>query len=182
VTKKKRILGKHLKKNLESQNIILNGAIGIVGVLLIGFIISFSRNTSQSGITIDVTFPEIEDRPRLAVEVFEKNPIQDIKIEVLNGCGIQGLAAKTAEFLRSKQLDVVRSDDADHHNYSKTLIIQRNENIESLKRVSDSFGVLINDQSRIKIVPDETLGIDVTVILGKDYKSFPDFNSFLSSN
>ena len=160
---------------------ILNGAIGIIGVLLLGFIISFSRNASYNGIPVDVTFPEIEDQPSLAIHVFDKNPIQDIKIEVLNGCGIKGLAAKTAEFLRLKQLDVVRSDDADHHNYPRTVIIQRNENIESLKHVSDSFGVLINDESRIKIVPDETLGVDVTVILGKDYESFPEFNSFLSS-
>ena len=177
---KKRKSGKQLKKKLQSQNMTLNGAIGIVGVLLLGFIISFSRNASHSGIPVEVTFPEIE-QPKLAVEIFKKNPIQDIKIEVLNGCGIQGLAAKTAEFLRLKQLDVVRSDDADHHNYPKTVIIQRNENIESLKHVSDSFGVLMNDESRIKIVPDETLGVDVTVILGKDYESFPEFNSFLSS-
>ena len=178
---KKRKSGKRLKKKLQSQNMILNGAIGIVGVLLLGFIISFSRNASHSGIPVEVTFPEIKDQPKLAVEVFKKNPIQDIKIEVLNGCGIQGLAAKTAEFLRLKQLDVVRSDDADHHNYPKTVIIQRNENIKSLKHVSDSFGVLMNDESRIKIVPDETLGVDVTVILGKDYETFPEFNSFLSS-
>ena len=172
---------KQSKKKLQSQNMTLNGAIGIVGVLLLGFIISFSRNESHSGVPVEVTFPEVVDQPRLAVEVFEKNPILDIKVEVLNGCGVQGLAGKTAEFLRSKQVDVVRSDDADHHNYPKTVIIQRNENIESLKRVSDAFGVLMDDKSRIKIVPDETLGVDVTVILGKDYESFPEFNSFLST-
>ena len=111
----------------------LNGAISIVGVLLLGFILSFSRNASHSGVPVEVTFPEVVNQPRLAVEVFEKNPIQDIKVEVLNGCGVQGLAGKTTEFLRLKQVDVVRSDDADHHNYPKTVIIQRNENIESLK-------------------------------------------------
>ena len=179
--RKKRKSTKQSKKKLQSQNMTLNGAISIVGVLLLGFIISFSRNASHSGVPVEVTFPEVVNQPRLAVEVFEKNPIQDIKVEVLNGCGVQGLAGKTTEFLRLKQVDVVRSDDADHHNYPKTVIIQRNENIESLKRVSDSFGVLNNDKSRIKIVPDETLGVDVTVILGKDYESFPKFNSFLST-
>ena len=172
---------KQSKKKLQSQNMTLNGAISIVGVLLLGFIISFSRNASHSGVPVEVTFPEVVNQPRLAVEVFEKNPIQDIKVEVLNGCGVQGLAGKTTEFLRLKQVDVVRSDDADHHNYPKTVIIQRNENIESLKRVSDSFGILMDDKSRIKIVPDETLGVDVTVILGKDYESFPEFNSLLST-
>ncbi len=179
--RKKRKSTKQSKKKLQSQNMTLNGAISIVGVLLLGFIISFSRNASHSGVPVEVTFPEVVDQPRLAVEVFEKNPIQDIKVEVLNGCVVQGLAGITTEFLRLKQVDVVRSDDADHHNYPKTVIIQRNENIESLKRVSDSFGILMDDKSRIKIVPDETLGVDVTVILGKDYESFPEFNSFLST-
>ena len=179
--RKNRKLTKQSKKKLQSQNMTLNGAISIVGVLLLGFILSFSRNASHSGVPVEVTFPEVVNQPRLAVEVFEKNPIQNIKVEVLNGCGVQGLAGKTTEFLRLKQVDVVRSDDADHHNYPKTVIIQRNENIESLKRVSDSFGVLMDDKSRIKIVPDEALGVDVTVILGKDYESFPEFNSFLST-
>ena len=179
--RKNRKLTIRSKNKLQSQNMTLNGAISIVGVLLLGFIISFSRNASHSGVPVEVTFPEVVNQPRLAVEVFEKNPIQNIKVEVLNGCGVQGLAGKTTEFLRLKQVDVVRSDDADHHNYPKTVIIQRNENIESLKRVSDSFGVLMDDKSRIKIVPDETLGVDVTVILGKDYESFPEFNSFLST-
>lgn len=177
---KKRRSRNQSKKKIQSPNMFLNGAISIVGVLLVGFIISFSRNASHNGVPVEVTFPEIEG-PRLAVEVFKKNPIQNIKVEVLNGCGIQGLAGKTAEFLRLNQLDVVRSDDADHHNYPKTVIIQRNENYESLKHVSNSFGVLASDESRIMIVPDETLGVDVTVILGKDYESFPEFNSFLSS-
>ena len=90
----------------------LNAAIGIVGVLLLGFIYSFSRNVTHTGVPIEVTFPKIENQPRLAVEVYEENPIQDIKVEVLNGCGIKGIAARTADFLRSNQVDVVRSDNA----------------------------------------------------------------------
>ena len=66
--------------------------------------------------------------PRLAVDVFEKNPIQNIKVEVLNGCGIKGIAAKTADFLRLYQVDVVRSDNADRYDYPNTIIIARNAN------------------------------------------------------
>jgi len=92
----------------------------------------------------------------------------------LNGCGIKGIAGKTADFLRSKQMDVIRSDNADHHKYPNTVIISRNENIESLRAVSKSFGVALNDESRILIVPDESLDVDVTVILGKDIYDFPE--------
>ena len=167
------------KKKLQSQNKLLNGIIGILGVFLIGFILSFSKNSSNSGVQIDIHFHKIENQPRLAVEVFEKNPILNMKVEVLNGCGVQGLAGKTAEYLRLNQIDVINSDDADHHDYPQTVIIQRNENIQSLKKVSESFGILPDDKSRIKIQPDETLGVDVTIILGKDYNTLPKFENFI---
>ena len=159
----------------------LNAAIGIVGVLLLGFIYSFSRNVTHSGVPIEVTFPKIEVQS-LAVEVYQANPIQNIKVEVLNGCGIKGIAARTADFLRSHQVDVVRSDNADHYDYPNTVIISRNENVESLKAVSRSFGIAMNDETHILIVPDESLGVDVTVILGKDIYDFPELSSLIPTD
>ena len=76
---------------------------------------------------------------------------------------------------------MVRSDNADHHNYPNTVIISRNENVESLKAVSKSFGITMNDEKRILIVPDESLGVDVTVIIGKDIRDFTDLASFFTS-
>ena len=159
----------------------LNAAIGIVGVLLLGFIYSFSRNVTHSGVPIEVTFPKIEVQS-LAVEVYQANPIRNIKVEVLNGCGIKGIAARTADFLRTHQVDVVRSDNADRYDYPNTVIISRNENVESLKAVSRSFGIAMNDETHILIVPDESLGVDVTVILGKDIYDFPELSSLIPTD
>jgi len=164
-----------------SQNLTLNAAISIVGVLLLGFIYSFSQNTTHTGVPIEVTFPKIDDQPRLAVDVFEKNPIQNIKVEVLNGCGIKGIAAKIADFLRLHQVDVVRSDNADRYDYPNTIIIGRNENYESLKVVTQSFGIPMENDTNIKHEPDESLGVDVTVILGKDIYSFTEVFDFISN-
>ncbi len=174
--------GSRRNKKPQSQSMTLNAAIGIIGVLLLGFIYSFSRNVTHTGVPIEVTFPKIENQPRLAVEVYEENPIQDIKVEVLNGCGIKGIAARTADFLRSNQVDVVRSDNADHHDYPNTVIISRNENVKSLKAVSQSFGVAMNDEKHVLIVPDESLGVDVTVILGKDIHEFPELSGLIPAD
>ncbi|MGY8786939.1 MAG: LytR C-terminal domain-containing protein [Fidelibacterota bacterium] len=172
--------GSRHNKSKQSQSMTLNAAIGIVGVLLLGFIYSFSRNITHTGVPIEVIFPKIETKI-LAVDVYQENPIQDIKVEVLNGCGIKGIAARAADFLRTNHVDVVRSDNADHHNYPNTVIISRNENVESLKAVSKSFGITMNDEKRILIVPDESLGVDVTVIIGKDIRDFTDLASFFTS-
>jgi hypothetical protein len=170
--------GFHLKKKSHSQSLTLNAAIGIVGVLLLGFIYSFSRNVSQTGVPIEVTFPKVIAQP-LAVDVYMSNPIQDIKVEVLIGCGIKGIAARTADFLRANHVDVVRSDNADNHAYPNTIIIGRNENMESLKVVAKSFGFALDDKTHILIDPDESLGVDVTVILGKDIYSIPELSSLI---
>ena len=173
--------GLHRKKKSQSQSMTLNAAIGIVGVLLLGFIYSFSRNVTHTGVPIEVTFPKIEPR-RLAKDVYQKNPIQNIKVEVLNGCGLKGIAAQTAEFLRENHVDVVRSDNADHYDYPNTVIISRNENVESLKAVSKSFGVTMDDKTHIITDdPDESLGVDVTVILGKDITNFTAISDFIST-
>ena len=86
-------------KNLNQQDLTLNTAMGIVGLLLLGFIYSFSQNTSHKAIPIEVNFPQEDTPRRLAADVYNENPIQNVKVEVLNGCGIKGIAAKTATFL-----------------------------------------------------------------------------------
>ena len=174
------------KNKLKSSKIInkdfiLNGAISIAGILLLGFIFSFSKNISHKGIPVDVVFPETEKEPRLAIEVYEQNPIKDIKVEVLNGCGIKGIAAKASDFLRKQQVDVVRSDNADKYDYLKTTIIGRNENFESLKIVAESLGLSVDNKTNIKHEPDESLGVDVTVILGKDIVDFKELFNFIST-
>ncbi|MEC9377071.1 MAG: LytR C-terminal domain-containing protein [Candidatus Neomarinimicrobiota bacterium] len=178
MTRKKRTR----RKKPESKSMTLNAAIGIVGVLLLGFIYSFSRDVSHTGIPIEVTFPQHEEEIILAVDVYKENPIHNIKVEVLNGCGKKRIAAMTADFLRRNQIDVVRADDADHHNYPTTTIIQRNEKAESLKRVSESFGIQWDNEIHVKIVPDESLGVDVTVVIGKDFENFSTLSDFISNS
>ena len=169
------------KKVKVSDNLYLNIGIGIAGIFLLGFIYSFSQNAINQGVPVNVTFPK-SDNQLLAIDLYEEQPIQDIRLEILNGCGINGLAGKTTDFFRSKQIDVIKSDNADRYDYSKTIIIGRNENIKSLKAVAACLKIATNDTSRIKINPDESLGVDVTIILGKDIKSFNELSKFLDIN
>ena len=170
---------KNRQKKSESLGMALNAAIAVAGIILLGFIYSFSKNQMHQGVPIAVTFPETPARPILAKDVFIQNPILNIKVEVLNGCGIKGIAARTADFLRANHVDVVRSDNANNHAYPNTIIIGRNENMESLKVVAKSFGFALDDKTHILIDPDESLGVDVTVILGKDIYSIPELSSLI---
>mgnify|MGYP001193960049 FL=1 len=170
------------KKNSHPyKNLPLDIAIGVAGVLLIGFIYSLSQNTIHTGVPIKVKFPEIDTPKMLAKELYSTDPIKNIKVEILNGCGIKGIAAKTSEFLRTKhRFDVIKSDNADKYNYSKTIIIGRNEDLDKILSVSKAFDISINNTSHIKHIPDEKLGVDVTIIIGKDINSFPHISEYFS--
>ena len=163
------------------KNLTLDIAIGVAGVLLLGFIYSLSQNTIHTGVPIEVSFPEIDEPKMLAKELYSKNPIKDIKVEILNGCGIKGIAEKTSEYLRSEyRIDVVKSDNADKFDYSKTVIIGRNEDLDKILSILKAFDISINNSDHIRHVPDETLGVDVTIILGKDINSFQAISEYIS--
>ena len=169
------------KRIQNQQHLTLNAAIGIVGVLLLGFIYSFSQRSSHHGIPVEVNFPKNDEPRRLAAEIHDLNPIQNIKVEVLNGCGINGIASKASKYLLLKhQIDVVRADNADNYNYPNTLIILRNEKLEAVKLIKQSFGIAQNDDTAIQTKPDESLGVDLTIILGKDIHTYSNVFNFLT--
>ena len=121
-----------------------------MSLLLVAFIFSFSERQVQSGVPIEVKFPSMPDTPKLATEIYESNPLLDIQVEILNGCGTPGIAAKFSELLRDKRVDVVRSENADHFEYEKTVLIQRNEKIDAMKHVAQVLGFNIQNPEKVR--------------------------------
>ncbi len=95
-----------------------------------------------------------------------QNPI---RVEVLNGCGVKGLAGKTAEFLRRKGYDVRDFRNAPR-SYQHTTIFVRNGDMASGEALAYTISL---PQEMVKMENDPTLvDIDVTLILGHDYQRF----------
>ncbi len=91
-----------------------------------------------------------------------------IKVEVLNGCGISGLAKEVADHLRDAGYDVVDFTNADNWDYTHTLVVDRtSEQSENAIKVAEALGLGEEDA-----VPELSSGrgLDVTVIIGKDYQ------------
>lgn len=168
------------KKGRNIQGTVINTAIALLSLLLIAFIFSYSQRSTYNGVPIEVTFPALPNHPT-AAEVFNQQPITDIEVEVLNGCGATGIAGIMSQFLRDHQIDVVRSENADHFEYTETLIIQRNERAESLERVASALGVDLKDSRHILLQPDESLDVDVTVIIGRDFPSIQALRNVLEA-
>ena len=133
-------------------------------------------------LTNELIFPQISPQLFLAKNVYVEHPNKSIEVEVLNGCGVVNLAARTTDFLRSKHFDVVFEGNMENQSYQHTLIIQRNEKVESLIKIADSFDIDYTDSTHIQITPDESLCLDVTVILGADYRKFAELIEHISNS
>lgn len=86
-----------------------------------------------------------------------------ITAEVLNGSGRSRLARLGARMLREQGIDVVSTGNADSQ--ATTRIVFRRGTRESADAVRRALGVGIVDS-----IPDPDLRIDVTVILGDDFR------------
>ena len=133
-------------------------------------------------LTNELIFPEITPPLILAKNIYVEHPNQNIEVEILNGCGVPYLAAKTTDFLRSKHFDVVFSGNARNQQYQHTLIILRNEKVESFIKIANSFDIDYTDITHIQVTPDESLCLDVTVILGADYRKFAELIKHISAS
>ena len=91
---------------------------------------------------------------------------RDVKVEVLNGCGVDGMARTVGNRLRATGFDVMTVDNADRFDYPESIVIDRLGNPEDADRVAEALGI----SNRIQqIVPDPFRIESVTVIIGRDY-------------
>jgi hypothetical protein len=98
-------------------------------------------------------------------ELASREP-RKIRVVVLNGTSIDGLAARTADFLRENGCDILRVENATSF-HKKTVILDRdNRDLVKARRIRHLLGI-----GEIAYEPDPAHIVEVTVILGEDYKS-----------
>ena len=172
----KKIKSKKSQDN-SVKNIFLNTLIFILTVFIGVFIYSFSTKQMPKRNSFEISFPPTSNPPPLST-IYENNPINESPVEVLNGCGIQDMAGKFSRFLREHNIDVLNSDDADHYDYTHTLIITRTGNVQILDKVSSLLGFDEQDENHILNKPNSSSEFDLTVIIGNDYASIKPFMEF----
>ena len=163
---------RHIRRKSKNNNLkrlISNLIIGVLAVLVIGFLTSgINRVFFNSG--IDADYPDLSTL--ITKTKYEKKTGHKIQMEIWNGCGIPNLARMYTDFLRDKGLDVLDSKNADHFNYLETKILHHRGDIKRALVLAD---ILIIDENRIIEDMDETLFYDLTLIIGKDYIDLPSY-------
>ena len=88
----------------------------------------------------------------------------DVRVEVLNGAGVAGLARDATYRLRGDGFDVVFFGNADHFGHAHSVIMDRVGEPAQARAVAAALGV----DSTVTAV-DSSLLLEVTVVLGEDW-------------
>lgn len=136
------------------------GVLVVVVVLVVAMVGLLVRGDGDAptGTTSALTLPGEGESP--------PPPDQRPKVEVLNGCGVSGIAASAEEYLRGRGFDVVNVENASGFDYAESLVIDRGGDLRIAQQVARALGT----EDVIRQVRSDLL-LDVTVILGKGYKS-----------
>ena len=106
-------------------------------------------------------------RKRAATTPLQPGAYKDIHVEILNGCGEDGMARQVGQHLRALGFDVMTLGNAGSFNYPETIVIDRVGKPEYARRVAEILGT----RNRIQqIVADPFRIEEITVIVGRDYK------------
>lgn len=144
------------KRNNESNSFALNAVIGFLSLLLV--ILVF-------GLFTRIIYPRIDNLRAEANSQLIGNVIQ---LEVLNGCGVPGLANDFTSTLRKNGFDVVETGNFKNFNMQNTVVIARTFDAENAQRVAEALGI---SQENVFIEASEDFYLDATVVIGSDYKS-----------
>ncbi len=144
----------------QSQNsyqpLLLNTAIGFLGVLLLLLLFGLGSRLLYPKIVSERSTPD----PALVSQV--------IQLEVLNGCGVPGIATKYTGSLREFGFDVVETGNFDHFNVNNSIVISRSGNVENAHRVAKALGI---PEKRVIQEQSPEFYLDVTLVIGADYES-----------
>ena len=134
-------------------------AIFCLSVVIVGFLFSmgqrFLTNTDKVHLSHTMEVPTAE--PQFSY----------VAVEVLNGCGISGLAQRFTNYLRKEGIDVIYTGNADRMDYAITHVIQR---VDDPAKIQDALDVLSLDAARIIRQENASQHVDLTIIVGRDYE------------
>jgi hypothetical protein len=87
-----------------------------------------------------------------------------VKVQVLNGGGLPGVAWEATQALRDLGFDVVSYGNAGTFSQDSSVVMDRVGHLDTARLVAGAMGI-----ERVRSRPDSTLLVDVTVLLGPEW-------------
>ena len=166
------------KKKEDSISLLKSAAVtlliwGLVIVnlfLIASFVSKFWHEPSSNEVAI-ATDADLQQLDPLQ----QTNPTtKPVQVEVLNGCGVPGIAKQIMSLLQARGFDVVKVGNYDSYNINETMVIdRRSRNKVNAIKVANVLGV--NPEHGVAPFLNPDLMLDVTVVIGHDYKKLTPF-------
>ncbi len=93
-------------------------------------------------------------------------PSEIIQLDVLNGCGVSGVADRFTDYLRAHNFDVVQTDNYISFDVDETFVIDRIGNKANALKVAKAIGI---ENAKVIQQLNENYFLDVSLVIGKDY-------------
>lgn len=138
---------------MKRRGVILIAAALVVAAALLAWL------TSSIGTGVQAGLPSEAPRAEAPAE-------QRIRVEVLNAAGIPRLAQRGTDLLRDRGFDVVFYGNASGYSPDSSLVVDRIGDLAAAMAVAEAIGI-----ERVRLDPDSTLYLEVTVVLGRDWES-----------
>ncbi len=149
------------RRRSKAASLSTNAAILVLGTLAI--VLAYSLVTRVTAPRVDPL--REDDGGPLVGEI--------IQVEVRNGCGVSGLAARTTLFLRDHGFDVVEVGDYESFDVVNSKVIDRVGDLASARKVAAVLGIP-EDRVEQDIRPEYYL--DASVVIGRDYDGLRPFD------
>ncbi len=149
---------KKLPDHLNIKKSTANFSLNIIIVLLSVIIIFMSYSI----------FQKIERKRQLDIQNRANAKSSLIQVEVLNGCGVAGVADQFTNYLRAHHFDVVQMGNYISFDVEKSIVIDRTGRMVNAYKVADTLGI-----SRKNVIQQKNSNyfLDVSFIIGKDFNS-----------
>ncbi len=150
-TKKKKLK----KKNSDKPRFFMVTAIttGLLGAFVLLFLLSFFRQVTVSS------------APEMRKDI--------VRVQILNGCGIKGLAERTGDIIRnienqSIRFDVVEVKNAPVFGFDRTLVVSRKTDDRGAQLMAEQLE--LPNPVLTERLARNPLEIDVTLVVGSDFE------------
>lgn len=167
--------------------LILLAAIGYAGYVYVWPLIDFSDlfSIENQPVQEQATLPVEERRTNRSEELAEQDlqltPIKKkIQLEILNGCGEQGIAKILGDRLIRYDYDIVNSGNyietgKTNFNVEATRIVDQLNTTDNLIKSKELAALIGLKTEMIESFENPAPIADITIIVGKDFKSLPVF-------
>lgn len=95
----------------------------------------------------------------------------NIRIDVLNGCGVTGIAGRAQKWLKRNGYKVRLAENADRHDYKQSIIQDRSGNYQAALELARALN--LNESNIMELRGSPSPYVDLTLVIGLDYKRLP---------